>query len=150
MADHVMRSVRAGARGLVAAMAMSGFRSFAAGASPDEPTPPEQIVTHRGPEVVQRLPEHQRQALTEAIHWSYGAAAGAAFGLLPRSIRQRAAAGPAYGLVIWLGFETVIGPLLGLPKVRSRPIVWRAALAADHVLYGTVVAGRLAPEPAAR
>jgi hypothetical protein len=146
MASVRTRVVRAAARGLVASMAMTGFRTFAGGASPEDQTPPEQIVTERGPEVVRRMPEHKREALTELLHWTYGAAAGAGFGLLPRSIRRWPAAGPAYGLVIWLGFEALIAPVLGLPRTRSRPLVWRAVMAADHVLYGTVVGGRLAPE----
>lgn len=150
MASERNRVVRAAARGLVASMAMTGFRTFAGGASPDDQTPPEQIVTERGPEAVRRLPEHKRQAVTELLHWTYGAAAGAGFGLLPRSVRRRPVAGPVYGLVIWLGFEALIAPLLGLSRTRSRPLVWRAVTAADHVLYGAVVGGRLAPEPAAQ
>jgi hypothetical protein len=150
MATDRARVVRAAARGLVAAMAMSGFRNFASGASPEDPTPPEAILIHRGPDAVRRLPEHQRQAAAELRHWGYGAAAGAVFGLLPHRLRRQPAAGPAYGLAIWLGFEALIGPMLGIPKAPSRPVLWRAVIAADHILYGTVVAGRLAPEPASR
>jgi hypothetical protein len=138
---------RAAARGLVASMAMTGFRSFASGFSPDDPTPPEAIVEHRAPEAVRRLPEHKRQATTELLHWAYGAAAGGAYGLLPRALRRRPATGPVYGLAIWLMFEALLRPLLRIPPAQRRPVVWRAVLAADHMLYGTVVAGRLAPEP---
>jgi len=52
--------------------------------------------------------------------------------------------------VIWLGFEAGIAPLLKIEQVKKRPVLWRTAVALDHVLYGVVVAGRLAPEPADR
>jgi hypothetical protein len=138
---------RAAARGLVASMAMTGFRSFASGFSPHDPTPPEAIVEHRAPEAVRRLPEHKRQSATELLHWAYGTAAGGAYGLLPRALRRRAATGPIYGLAIWLTFEVLLRPVLRIPRDHDRPLVWRAVLAADHMLYGTVVAGRFAPEP---
>jgi hypothetical protein len=138
---------RAAARGLVASMAMTGFRSFASGISPADATPPEAIVEHRAPEAVRRLPEHKRQATTELLHWAYGAAAGGAYGLLPRALRRQPATGPLYGLAIWLMFEVLLRPALRIPRTQSRPLAWRAVLAADHMLYGTVVAGRLAPEP---
>lgn len=67
--------------------------------------------------------EHS-SAMTEPVHWAYGAAGGAAFGLLPRQVRADPRAAPLYGLSAWL--------------------------ALDHALYGIVVAGRLAPAPEVR
>lgn len=68
------------------------------------------------------------------------------FGLLPARLRTHPAAGPAYGLAVWLGFELAIAPLLGASHVRHAPLLGRLLVALDHVLYGVVVAGRLAPE----
>lgn len=137
---------RAGARGLVAAMAMTGARTVTAAVGPHEQSPPEAIVEQRLP-FLRRLPERHRQAVTELFHWTYGAAGGAAYGFLPRRLRSNPLSGPVYGLVIWLGFEAGIAPALGVSHVHERGFAWRAVVALDHVLYGVVVGGRLAPEP---
>ena len=44
-----------------------------------------------------------------------------------------------YGLVVWLGFELGIAPVLGLSQAKRVRPVDRLALAADHVLYGLVL-----------
>ncbi|WP_255953558.1 DUF1440 domain-containing protein [Streptomyces odontomachi] len=142
--------LRAGARGLVAAMAMTGSRTVTAALAPEERTPPQAIVEEHAPVAVHRLTAYQRQAITELLHWAYGAGGGLVFGLLPRRIRGLPGTGVVYGLVIWLAFEAGIAPLLKIEQVKERPVLWRTAVALDHVLYGVVVAGRLAPEPAVR
>lgn len=142
--------IRAGARGLVAAMAMTGTRTVTAAVGPHEKSPPQAIVEEHAPKPVLELPARQRQAFTELAHWSYGAAGGIVFGMLPRRIRARAAAGPLYGLALWLTFELAIAPVLGVQHTRNRQALWRGVIAFDHILYGVMVAGRLAPEPLAR
>jgi hypothetical protein len=142
--------VRAGARGLVAAMAMTGIRTVTAAVGPHEKSPPEAIVDEHAPRPVQELPSRHREALTELAHWGYGAAGGVAFGMLPRRIRTHISAGPLYGLALWLTFEVGIAPALGVEHARQRQALWRTVIAFDHVLYGVMVAGRLAPEPRAR
>ncbi|TDC58285.1 hypothetical protein E1281_01925 [Actinomadura sp. KC345] len=139
--------VRAGARGLVAAMAMTGVRTVTAAVGPHEETPPEAFVKEHLP-FLGKLPPRHQEALTELFHWTYGAAGGVAYGLLPRGIRGSTLSGPLYGLAIWLGFEAGIAPMLGVRHVHEHGFQWRAAVALDHVLYGVVVGGRLAPEPA--
>jgi hypothetical protein len=141
--------VRAASRGLVAAMAMTGVRTVTAAIGPHEKSPPEAIVEEHLPSV-HRLSERHREAITELAHWAYGAAGGAMYGLLPGRFRARKASGPLYGLAIWLGFEAGIAPLLGVRHARERAAAWRAVVALDHVLYGIVVAGQLAPEPSNR
>ncbi|MDN0196535.1 hypothetical protein [Streptomyces sp. S.PNR 29] len=140
-------TARATARGMVAAMAMTGVRTVAAGIAPQEKTPPQAIVEKHAPKRIQRWQTHHRQAVTELLHWAYGAAGGAAFGLLPDRVRRLPATGPAYGLAIWLGFELAVAPALGVRHARERRVLWRMVVALDHVLYGLVVAGRFAPEP---
>jgi hypothetical protein len=142
-ARPVPSAVRAGVRGLVAAMAMTGMRTAAAGLSAEDRSPPEEIVNRHAPSALQRLPRRQRSAVTELVHWSYGGAGGAGFGLLPARLRRQVWAGPAYGLAFWLGYELLIAPMLDVDRARQRPFVWRVLLAADHVLYGVIVAGRL-------
>lgn len=140
---------RAGARGLVAAMAMTGMRTATANMGLMERSPPEELVERHAPRQIQRLGEERRTAVTEIAHWSYGAAGGAMFGLLPRHVRAWPWTGPLYGLAVWLSFEAGIAQLLGVRRSKQSRPVGRAVVALDHALYGLVVAGRLAPDPEA-
>jgi hypothetical protein len=65
-------------------------------------------------------------------------------------VRADPRTGPLYGLFIWLVFELGIGPLLGVQYQEQKRLTHRAMLALDHVMYGIVVAGRLAPAPEVR
>jgi hypothetical protein len=85
------------------------------------------------------VPRGRRRAAIELAHCSYGAGGGAAFALLPEGIRRRPWAGPAYGLVVWVGFELCLAPVLGLKQAKKQRPIERAALAADHLLYGLVL-----------
>jgi hypothetical protein len=104
-----------------------------------EQTPPDAIVKQKARGLVAVIPRKQRKAGVELMHWTYGAVGGAAFALLPDDIRRQPWAGPLYGVVVWLGFELGIAPLLGLKQAKQPRPVERAALAADHVLYGFVL-----------
>jgi hypothetical protein len=137
---------RASARGLVAAMAMTGMRRVSRNLDLLEETPPDAIAGRKARRLLRRISPRRREVAIELAHWSYGAAGGVVFGLLPDEARKHPAAGPAYGLGTWLFFELVLEPLLGLDLPRRRKITSRAMLVLDHVLYGVVVAGRLAPE----
>ena len=128
-------------------MAMTGMRTVSTGLGLLKQTPPEAIVEEQAGETVAGLSPEHRAVVTELAHWGYGAAAGSAFGMLPASLRRHAAAGPAYGLAIWLVFELAIAPALGVRHVVRGRFTARAMIVLDHVLYGVVVAGRLAPEP---
>jgi hypothetical protein len=126
---------------------MSGVRSLTSNLDLLDAPPPEQIVTRHAPERVQRLDEEHREALTEVVHWIYGAGGGLVFGLLPRPVRAHAAAGPVYGVLVWVAFELSLAPLLDVQPGR-RKVLGRVMLVIDHLLYGVVVGGLLAPEPA--
>ena len=139
--------IRAGVRGLVAAMAMTGMRRVTANTKLVDKPPPAAIIDQHAPQPAQQMRSERRAALTELAHWAYGTAGGSVFGLLPARLRAHPAAGPIYGLVLWLGFEVGIAPLLGESHVRHAPLLGRLLLAADHLLYGVMVAGQLAPEP---
>lgn len=128
-------------------MAMTGMRTVTANVGLGQQTPPEAIVERHAPRPVQRLRPERRAAVTELVHVAYGAAGGVVFGLLPPRMRAHPATGPCYGLAVWLGFELAIGPLLGITRLRRGPLLGRMLVALDHLLYGVVVAGRLAPEP---
>ena len=129
----------AAARGAIAAMAMTGMRVLTVNLGIVDETPPQAILGKRGPRFIKRLPRRLRASVFELAHWGYGAGGGAAFAMLPAQLRRRAWAGPAYGLVVWLGFEAVIAPALGLKQARRLRVAERAALAGDHLLYGLVL-----------
>ena len=134
---------RAAARGVVAAMAMSGMRRMTTGLGLVEEEPPKQIAREGVPRLLALVPPGLREEAIELAHWTYGGAGGAVFGVLPAAIRRQAWAGPAYGLATWLFFETAVAPLLGLRRTHEARPLERAAIAADHMLYGVVVAGRV-------
>jgi hypothetical protein len=123
-------------------MAMTGMRVMTTELGLVEQTPPQALSRQRARGVralLRRAPRKQRRGLIEAAHWAFGAGGGAAFGALPRPMRRQSWAGPAYGLVVWLGFELGIAPALGLSQAKRARPVDRLALAADHVLYGLVL-----------
>ena len=132
------------ARGAVGAMAMTGMRVLTTELGLVEQTPPQAVSRQRARgarALLRRAPRKQRRGLIEVAHWAFGAGGGAAFGALPASIRRRPWAGPGYGLVVWLGFELGIAPVLGLSQAKRVRPVDRLALAADHLLYGLVLSG---------
>jgi uncharacterized membrane protein YagU involved in acid resistance len=127
-------------RGAVAAMAMTGMRALTVNAGIVEQPPPQAIVRQRVPGMGRfGAGRKKRRMFEELFHWGYGAGGGAAFAVLPEQIRGKAWAGPAYGVAIWLGFEVVIAPVLGLKQARQLRPAERGALLADHLLYGFVL-----------
>jgi hypothetical protein len=76
--------------------------------------------------------------LTNAMHWSYGTAWGAVYGVVQGTVRTRALLlGPAFGLGVWAASYAALVPM----GIYRPP--WRYApneLAADlsyHLVYGT-------------
>ncbi|MDQ3610038.1 MAG: DUF1440 domain-containing protein [Actinomycetota bacterium] len=139
-------TMRAGVRGLVAAMSMTGMRTVTTNAGLLEKPPPETVMARRQPAWVEKMSPEHRGVLTELAHWAYGSMGGAAFGLLPARLRAHTWSGPMYGVAVWLGFELGVGPLFGLQHPREERLVGRAAVVLDHLLYGIVVAGRIGPK----
>jgi hypothetical protein len=126
-------------RGVVGAMAMTGLRTFTTAAGLVEETPPRALARQKARGLVAKLPKKLRSAAIELFHWSYGAGGGATFAVLPAGIRRFPGAGPIYGILIWLGFEAGMAPLLGLDQAKQLRPVERVALAVDHALYGFVL-----------
>lgn len=124
-------------------MAMTGMRRVTKGFGLVASEPPERIARQGFPGLLARVPESRRDEVIELAHWAFGAAAGAAYGLLPPALRRRAWSGPAYGLAIWLGFEAGLAPLVLGVRFAKRPrTAERVAIAGDHVLYGAVLGAR--------
>lgn len=101
-------------------------------------TPPEEISVEGASPVFERIPPERRPAARELAHWCYGAAGSVVFVLLPASVRSHRLAGPLYGVGTWALFEAALAPALGNPN-RERPPTERAALLADHIVYGVIV-----------
>ena len=136
---HVSEVAHASLRGAIAAAAMTGMRAFTVDFGLVDQTPPQAIARQRAQGLLRRVPRGRRRAAIELAHWTYGAGGGAAFALLPDDVRRRPWAGPAYGLLVWVGFELCLAPVLGLKRAKRQRPVERAALAADHLLYGLVL-----------
>lgn len=135
-----MPSILASAtRGVVAAMSMSAFRTVTAELGLIKQTPPDAIFREGTPRLLSRVPPERRRAVIELAHWLYGGVGGAVYGFLPEALRRRALPGAVYGLVLWAGFEVALSPMLGLSREKESRPAERAALAADHVLYGWVL-----------
>jgi hypothetical protein len=129
----------AGLRGVIAAMAMSGMRACTQSLGLVKQTPPQAIFRQRARFLLWSIPRKRRRAVEELTHWGYGAVGGVTYGALPDAVRRRVWSGPIYGLALWLGFELGVAPVLGLSQSRQLRPVERAALAADHLLYGLVL-----------
>lgn len=133
------RVLHAAMRGVVGAMAMTGLRSLTVALGLVEETPPRAIVRQTSKGLFRVVPKGLRRAAVELMHWGYGAAGGAGFAMLPEQVRRKRGAGPVYGVVLWLGFELVQAPLMGLEQSKKARPVERATLAVDHLLYGLVL-----------
>jgi hypothetical protein len=131
-------------------MAMTGMRMCTVDLGLVDETPPQAILRQKASGLLARVPRGRRRAAVELAHWSYGAAGGLGFGMLPARIRRTPWAGPLYGLVTWIGFEAGLAPVLGLAQAKRPRPVERLAFAGDHLLYGFVLSeGRRRPqEPA--
>ena len=146
--DEVRRRLARGfVRGTVAAMAMTGVRQVTTGLGLVEQTPPDAIIKQRAPGLLVRMPRlaffvaKRQTALVELAHWFYGAGGGAAFAMLPDSVRRRSTlAGIGYGLFTTLVFELGIVPILGLDKFKKIRPIEQLMFTADHLLYGLVLA----------
>jgi hypothetical protein len=136
---HAAEIAHASLRGAIAAAAMTGMRAFTVDVGLVDQTPPQAIAKQRATGVLRRVPRGRRRAAIELAHWTYGAVGGAAYAVLPQGIRRRSWSGPAYGLLVWVGFEVCLAPVLGLKQAKKQRPAERAALAADHLLYGLVL-----------
>jgi hypothetical protein len=110
-------------------MAMTGVRVVTVSLGLVSQAPPQQLAGEAS---------GRRRAGVELGHWAFGAVGATGFAALPAPWRGKSWTGPAYGLLIWSGFEAA-APLLGLPHAEGAKVSERLALAADHLLYGFVL-----------
>ena len=134
--------------GCVGAMAMTGVREVTTSLGLVDAAPPAQVAKHGLPGLFGRIPEDRRPAAAELAHWGFGTVLGAVYSVLPRAVRRHRLTGPAFGLATWAAFEAFAAPALGLPHATNPSARQRLAIAADHALFGAIVAGsHAAAEP---
>jgi hypothetical protein len=126
-------------RGIVGAMAMTGIRMFAQHLGVIREDPPARLARKQAKGLLKSVPRKRRGAVVELIHWAVGAQLGLLFGLLPERLRMKPWAGPAYGVLAWLGFDAVMAPALGLKQRRWPHGAERAVFIVDHLLFGLVL-----------
>jgi putative membrane protein len=91
-----------------------------------------------GTRVIGRRLDHAELALGAAlVHYGFGAALGALYGLYSRR-KLRPATGTGFGLMVWLLADEIAMPLLGLSaSTLRRPLEKRLQSIAAHVVFGT-------------
>jgi hypothetical protein len=132
--------IEGAAGGAIAAMAMTGMRSFTETVGIVDEAPPKAIFRQKAKGLIHLVPKKKRRAVIELAHWGYGTVGGAIYGAAPEDLRKRRWVGPAYGLALWVSFEAGLAPALGLSQAKKLRPMDRAGLAADHLLYGWVLA----------
>lgn len=86
--------------------------------------------------------EATREALSQAVHWSYGASMGALYGAL-RAGREGLdlAGGLAFGAALWLLGDELAVPVLGLSKgPTAYPAEQHVHRLGAHLVYGAATA----------
>ncbi len=134
-----MEVIHSGLRGAIAAMAMTGMRTFTVNLGLLKEDPPSAVFRQKVSRLLKPFSRKRRGAVVELAHWGYGAFGGLVYGLMPDQIRRAPWAGPIYGLALWAGFETGVAPLLGLRQSRRMESSERISLIGDHLLYGFVL-----------
>jgi hypothetical protein len=72
------------------------------------------------------------------IHFSFGAAVGAVYGVYAESKRRRRS-GAGLGITLWLAADELAMPLLGLSRsTLRRPVEMHAQALVAHLVYGVV------------
>jgi len=123
--------------GAVATLAKTIAEKYYPPRTHGEPEPPaelaEKLAGHR-------LDRHSKAVASQAIHWGFGAAAGAAYGALAEYYPAATSRGGAtFGLtLLTLTHETAL-PAMGLEaKLEDQTPREHASEAATHVIYGVV------------
>jgi uncharacterized membrane protein YagU involved in acid resistance len=107
------------------------------------PLPPREIIQEVLPQpALRRIAEDQRQSLTMAAHFAYGAATGAVYAVARPS--ESAAVGALYGVLVWgasyLGWIPglrILEPATRHPARRNRLMI------ASHLVWGAAMAATL-------
>jgi hypothetical protein len=115
---------------------------------PARPLPPREITEGVAAKagVQNELDERDKQQLTLAGHFGYGAACGALFGLAaPRRAPAAVASGVLFGLAVWGVSYLGLLPALGVRHhARHDPPARNALMIAAHLVYGAATGALVA------
>jgi hypothetical protein len=137
--------------GLVSGVAATGAMSVAFGiarlAGAIGRLPPRLLLDR----LVPSLPEQARGPLEWALHFGYGAAAGATYAVAARPGRRGALTGTLFGLAVWLvGYEGWVPMVGALPPAHHDRRGRAGTILLAHVVYGAALGavGRRLSRPA--
>lgn len=88
-----------------------------------------------------RLKEREKRIAGPAVHYAFGAVAGAAYAVAAESREEVAAGyGTAFGLGLWAAGDEIAVPALRLaPAPWKQPIMNHVAMLGAHIVYGLTV-----------
>lgn len=86
------------------------------------------------------LTDSEKKWAGPAVHYTFGTALGALYGVLAETVpSSKAARGTAYGSAVWLGADEISVPAFGLsPPPTETPASSHVRALASHVVYGFV------------
>jgi uncharacterized membrane protein YagU involved in acid resistance len=148
----IAKSIVAGAiGGLAASFAMNAFQSIVSQVEKAGPPKGDKGVKSDDATVktaqaisskllLHNLDESEKKWAGPLVHYAFGTATGAFYGLLAGRVPQTdAARGTAYGTAVWLGADEVAVPAFGLAgKPEKTPISGHLKALASHLVYGFV------------
>jgi hypothetical protein len=86
-----------------------------------------------------RLTERELSIAAPLIHFSFGAAVGAAYGASLDTVPHHRRSGVALGSALWLAADEVAMPVLGLSRsTLERPLEMHCQSLVAHLVYGVV------------
>ena len=104
------------------------------------PLPPREIIAGILPEpATQEVGEQERQALTLAAHFGYGAATGALYALA-RAHGHHVLPGALYGVLVWAASYFVGMPGRILKPAHAHPLERNLLMIAAHLVWGGTLA----------
>jgi uncharacterized membrane protein YagU involved in acid resistance len=133
--------------GLLGAGVMSVGHTLASRLLPAAPAEPGEDATVKVGQSLSRavrgrpLAEDEKPTAGTLVHYGFGAALGATYGVVAALVPAAAAAyGAAFGVAAYLGPHAIVVPALGLaPSPLRRPPAQEALELVLHVLYGLTV-----------
>jgi uncharacterized membrane protein YagU involved in acid resistance len=147
--DYARGALAGMAGGLIASFAMNQFQAALAKAAPP-PQPAGQQASSNEPATVKvanvvshklfdrDLSPAEKDVAGEAVHYAFGAAAGAIYGVVAEATKaSRLGFGSLFGSVLWFLADEVAVPAFGLSKSASAyPASVHASAWASHLVYG--------------
>jgi len=141
-----LRAVLAGALGGLAGAALMAPVHMAAAELAKQEAPKGEDATQKVAQTVvakttgRKLPRAQKAKAGQVVHFAFGAAMGALYGLLAENFPfVTAGAGTLFGAAVYTGAHALTVPALGLaPGPAENGAAREAAELGSHVVYGVV------------